>query len=255
MNNDVAVLTVAFNEPRLLPPVVRQFKKPYLEEDIYHMVLISKTPWCGTCSHDDALTRNAAQGADYVGEGAWKNQAEQFNWGLRALNAKGFKWAIICDADEYYQPISIKIILEEIKKFDREGQIRTPWMEVYWKLPIFRISNKQTDTPVIAIKTDQIFSNKRTPSLSEYGLSSAMLHHFSYVRSDEEMLKKIESFEHSNEFNKMEWYENVWKQWTPTMRNLHPVVPSQFNCAIYRSAPKEIIKNFFLKREVTWGLD
>jgi hypothetical protein len=107
----------------------------------------------------------------------------------------------------------------------------------------------------VAIKTDQNFSNKRTPTLSEYGPSSAILNHFSYVRSNEEMLKKIESFEHSNEFDRMAWYENIWKKWVPSMKNLHPVVPEQFESAFYKPAPREIIKNFFYDKEVTWGLN
>jgi len=254
MGNKVAALTVAFNEPRLIGPCVRQFKKPYLEEDIFHMVLISEKPWRGTVPYDDGETFRAAMQADYIELKYWPNQAEQFNYGLNMLHKEGYEWAIICDADEYYTPLGIKVLLEDIES-DITGQLRAPYMEVYWKMPIFRISNRQTDNPVVAIRTDQNFSNKRTPSLSEYGSTIAMLSHFSYVRNDKEMLKKIESFEHSDEFDRNAWYNNVWKKWIPSMKNLHPVVPEIFQMASYRPAPRPIIKNFYHKKEVTWGLN
>lgn len=246
MSNNVAALTVAFNEPRLLPAIVRQFKQPYLKNNIYHMVLVSERPWHGNYPYD-MQTCKAAKGADFVLLDTWKNQAEQFNFGLSVLRNKGFDWAIICDADEFYTPLGIQVLLEDIET-SKTGQLRAPYMEVYWKSPLFKIFNTQTDTPVVAIRTDQIFSNKRTPSLSEYDTASAVLFHMSYVRTDDEMLKKIESFEHSNEFDTFSWYKNVWEKWELKNKNLHPVVPEQFSHAIYAPVPREIMTNYYLPK-------
>lgn len=248
MNNKVAALTVAFNEPRLLPVCVRQFKKPYLDEDIYHIVLISNKPWHGDFSYDNK-GYSQAKGADHIIVDNWKDQSEQFNFGLEVLRKNNFEWAIICDADEFYTSLGINVLLEDIDLFSESGQIRAPLMEVYWKLPIFRIYNKQQDTPVVAISTSQIFSNKRTPSLSEYGTTSAILHHFSYVRSNEEMYKKIKSFEHSHEFDTDKWFNEVWLNWEINNKNLHPVVPEQFSHAIYKPAPQKILNNFYAEKE------
>jgi hypothetical protein len=243
LSNKVAALTVAFNEPRLLPAIVRQFKEPYIKKNIYHMVLVSERPWHGSHPYD-FKTCKAAKGADFILLDKWPNQAAQFNFGLSVLKEKGFDWAIICDADEFYTPVGIQVLLEDIE-LSTTGQLRAPYMEVYWKLPIFKIFNNQTDTPVVAIKTDQFFENKRTPSLSGYDTSSAVLFHMSYVRSNEEMRKKIDSFEHSNEFDRLNWYENVWKKWEIKNKFLHPVVPEQFSHAFYDPVPKEIMDNFY----------
>ena len=251
MNNKVAALTVAFNEPRLLPSITRQFKRPYLEEDIYHLVLVSRKPWRGDYEYDPDTAHVAIEhGADLVLTYRWENQAEQFNYGLKALALEGYEWAIICDADEFYTPFGIKILLDDIELFGDKGQLRAPLMEVYWKNPMLRIYNKQTDTPVVAISTSQFFSDKRTPTLSEYGETSAMLHHMSYVRTDDEMLKKINSFEHSTEFDLNDWYENKWKNWDLIKNNinLHPVVPEQFSHAVRGLAPKEILNNYYFRK-------
>ncbi len=242
---------MAFNETKLIAPCVRQFKKPYLEEDIYHLVLVSRKPWHGDYEYDPDTVHVAIEhGADLVLTHNWSNQAEQFNYGLEALANEGFEWAIICDADEFYTPIGAEGLFQDIRQAEDDNivQLRAPEMQVYWKHPFYVISNRQTDTPVVAIRTDQNFSDKRTPALSEYGCTYSVLHHFSYVRTDEEILKKINSFEHSNEFDKEKWYNLVWKKWTPGMTNLHPVVPTQFERAIYANPPISINKNFITNK-------
>jgi hypothetical protein len=237
---------VAFNEPRLIGPCVRQFKSPYIKEALYHLVLVSKSPWRGDYPADTLTGRRALDnGADSVIEGEWENQAEQFNFGLSHLGEMGYDWAIICDADEFYTPLGIRVLVEQMEGEEEVKIIRAPYMFVYWKTPFYRISNAQEDNPVVAIRTSEIFSDKRTPSLSEYGSAIVFLNHFSYVRSDSEMLKKIKSFEHSYEFDLEKWYNEIWLNWKPKDRNLHPVVPSQFEQAIHISAPKIILENFY----------
>jgi hypothetical protein len=246
LNNNIAVLTVAFNEPRLIGPCVRQFKSPYIEEPLFHLVLVSKSPWRGHYPKDYITGRRALDNrADSVIEGEWKNQAEQFNFGLSHLREMGYKWAIICDADEYYTPLGINVIIDTLNKAEKLKIFCAPFMNVYWKTPEYQISNPQHDNPVVAIRTDEIFSDKRTPTLSEYSSVISYLHHFSYVRSDLEMLKKIKSFEHSHEFDLEKWYNEVWLNWKPEDTNLHPVVPTQFEQAIPISAPTQILKNFY----------
>jgi hypothetical protein len=67
------------------------------------------------------------------------------------------------------------------------------------------------------------------------------MHHLSYVRTDEDMLKKISTFSHSNEFDFYQWYLTKWLNWTPERLDLHPVVPEQFKQAIYDPLPPEIL--------------
>lgn len=240
---NVAVLTVAFNEEKLIKPCIRQFKYPHIKKDLFHFVMVSQRPWRGEYEPDNTAKIALACGADHVRVGKWEDQATQFNAGLDYLKEIGYEWAIICDADEFYTPNAIEILLHEIE-WTQADALRAKHMKVYWKFPEYKITPRQEDNPIIAIKTDKKFKEKRQADVFSQD-STAELHHFSYVRSDEEMKKKIYSFEHSHEFNLDEWYERVWKKWPERNQNLHPVVPHQFAMAIHSPPPKPILKNFY----------
>ena len=233
-----AVLTVAFNEPRLIKACINQFKKPYLYDDVFHLVMVSSIPWRGTWQADDTVDIATALDPGYVMSNNWSDQASQFNHGLNWLRSNGYDWAIICDADEFYTQNSIRYLLKEIDECEYEA-LKAPHMFVYWRNDEYRITPKQNDSPIIAIRTDKRFVSKRHADVF-FGYSEVDMHHFSYVRDDVEMLKKIQSFEHNNEFDIQNWYQNVWLKWTPDMENLHPVVPAQFKKAIHAPAPLPI---------------
>jgi hypothetical protein len=55
----------------------------------------------------------------------------------------------------------------------------------------------------------------------------AVFHHGSYVGDDQRIFNKIASSVHHDELLK-DWYENVWKKWTPDSKNLHPKIPEVF---------------------------
>lgn len=231
----IGVLTVAFNEERLIGPCVWQFKG----FKFTHVVLVSEKPWNGNWESDDTARRAINAGA-YAKIGNWPGQAEQFNYGLETY-FPGYDWVLIVDADEFYTKKDINILIKELSETDADA-ITAPNMEVFWRKPFYRVFPKQTDNPIIAVRPHVRFTNKRSAECSKSG-SEATLYHMSYVRSDEEMLKKIDSFEHTNEFNKDYWYNNVWMKWRPDylIHDLHPVVPSQFKTVGYSPAPQEIV--------------
>ncbi|GAH13593.1 unnamed protein product [marine sediment metagenome] len=59
----------------------------------------------------------------------------------------------------------------------------------------------------------------------------------SYVRSDEEMLRKIQSFSHAKDIFSG-WYENIWLKWRNDMTNLHPSKVGDFKKTISVSESK-----------------
>lgn len=243
MSKKVAALTVAFNEEKLIKPCVRQFKYPYLGGDIFHLVLVSEKPWRGSYPPDNTGKVALKTGADHVRLGDWADQATQFNSGLDYLNELGYEWAIIADADEFYTRDGLNTLLGRIE-WSEYNALRASDMRVYWKTPEFLIVPDQHDSPIVAIKTDQKFTDKRNADVF-FNYIDAPLYHFSYVRSDEEMLKKIESFEHSHEFDKQKWYNEVWLKWDGDKENLHPVVPEQFKRVVRSPAPREIWDNYY----------
>lgn len=245
MGNMIAVLTTAFNEEKLIGPCVRQFKRNYLGYNIYHMILVSEKPWRGNWDSRAEEVADIAwnEGAEFIKTGKWETQAQQLNYGLAILQ-KNFDWVFIVDSDEYYESIDIhRLALETLNP--GIDSIYVPKMNVYWKTSQFVISPPQTDTPIVAVKTNRRFHDKRNLIAENKFMSDVTLHHFSYVRDDQDMLKKIESFEHSNEFDREYWYNNKWLQWHEDMEDLHPVVPEQFKKAVHMPAPKEIEENFY----------
>lgn len=237
----IGIITVAFNEEKLIGPCIEQFGG----FDFPHIVLVSTRPWRGNYYMDNTWLEAEYMGAKgynvHVYKKIWANQAEQFNYGLDILEEAGYDWALIVDADEFYTPEDIGKLVGEIRTTD-VSVIRAPFMDVYWKTPCFRITPEQNDRPIIAVRTNERFVEKRqvNSNYSTDRLSKANLHHMSYVRTDEDMKKKIETFEHSHEFDTKSWYNVVWLNWSPEKINLHPVVPNQFERAVFKPAPDTI---------------
>jgi len=233
---NIGILTVAFNEKRLIKPCINQFDG----FNFPHLVLVSNKPWRGNYPMDEtwaiAKTHNRFGSViiDY-----WQNQAEQFNFGLSYLKEQGFDWALIVDADEFYTPSAIGKLVGEIRK-SRADAITCPFMNAYWKSPDYRLFPNQDDNPIVAIKTNRKFIDKRHSDALALEATTVQMHHMSYVRNNEEMLKKINTFEHSHEFNLEDWYNNVWLKWAPENMNLHPTIPSEWEKAIYSPAPYSI---------------
>lgn len=232
----IGVLTPAFREQNLLYGCIKQFE----HKNFDHLVLLSKKGWEGdwTDKGDESLAVATRLGAK-VHEGIWATQASQVNYGLEYFH--GYDWVIYCDADERWTPSNLTKLLRHIEMAEKDGyQVIRSDMDTYWKSINFRISPTQTDFPVVAIRTSETFIRDRQSTGIAFHTTSVM-HHLSYVRSDEDMLKKIQSFQHSVEFDVMEWYNNVWLKWTPESENLHPVVPNQFAKAVWTYAPEGII--------------
>ncbi len=232
MTDKIAVLTVAFQEEKLIKNCIEQFK-PF---DLFHVVLSNNISWNGNLENDDTPELARKYGAGLVVEGDWQNQEQQSNYGVNLLN--DYEWIIICDADERYMPQDLEKILELLKTAN--GEILRSNMNVYWKTIDYEIIPVQTDFPTIAVRSGISFAHARETYAPVVSWTIYPMYHLSYVRTDEEMLKKIKTFHHSDEFDVMSWYNNVWLPWEPSHTNLHPVVPEQFKQAIFSPLPKEI---------------
>lgn len=230
----VAVLTNAFCERDLIRGCVQQFSGL-----LPHTVLVSKKPWHGSWEPDDTAEVATLLGAR-VQIGIWQSASEQLNYGLSLY--QDYDWILIVDADERYESEEINLLLQDLndlKKIRFKGSVRTNNWDVYWKTSDYKITPEQTDYPLIAITPDQRFGHIRGHS-GYVSWSQAKMHHFSYVRSDNDMLKKIQSFEASVEFDLEAWYRDKWLKWTPDMEDLHPIHPPQFKRAVWDPAPESI---------------
>ena len=67
-------------------------------------------------------------------------------------------------------------------------------------------------------------------------------HHMSYVRTDEQMLRKVTSFTHHVDIIKG-WYETVWLGWKDGQVDLHPVNPTSFKNTVLASQARYKLKD------------
>jgi hypothetical protein len=213
---------------------VRQFEGLGLP----HYVLVSTVPYFGDVKPDDTHEIASKSGA-IVWTESWESAEVQRNWGLDRMRENGIEWALVVDADEFYTRTSILTLLQSIHT--PTHAVVAPKMSVYWKTPEYRLfPDPQPDTPIVAIRTDQRFTKDRLAAHTHFrSITPATLHHLSYVRTDEEMEIKLNTWPHAHEI-RPNWYEEVWLRWTPESRNLHPVVPHQFAETARAPVPDEI---------------
>lgn len=232
LNKKICVLTNAFREEALIEHCIKQFK-PY---KLFHLVLSPNTSWNAGLQQDDTPDLADKHGASLVIRGDWKTEAQQFNYGLNQL--RDYKYVWIVDADERYHPDQIPEIIGQLENCEAEAV--KCFMDVYWKTREYKITPMQTDYPLIAVKPTVNFAFARSSSAQDIKFLPQTMHHLSYVRSDENMMKKIKTFSHHDEFNLDAWYNDKWLKWNPHSLDLHPVNPPQFKSAIYNPLPKEI---------------
>lgn len=238
MNNKVGVLTVAYKAERFMAANIRQFRSFGLP----HYVVCSDRPWRGEGNNDMTMDIVEEEGANlvYINSGV---DHQQRNHGLAHMKMQGIEWALVVDTDEFWEEKELYFLLKSLK--DDVDVVRAPNMHVYWKTMGLRIQpDPQPDNPVVAIRTNQQFKFSRLTDARNGWTTGAEFHHFSFVRSDEEMRQKISGSEHNHEWIP-EWYEKIWTGWTLGDPNLHPVVPSQFADVVFDPAPNEILELFY----------
>lgn len=157
----------------------------------------------------------------------WRSEAEQRNFGNKLLHSMGLPWCLIIDDDEMYNYQELKKVLQSLGSISH--RVLLSYQKIYWKSRQYSIRNVGPALPVLC-KTDPKdvgFSHARMVEVSggtwqALPAEQLLCHHLSYVRSDEQMHRKITTFSHAHEHPMLEWYKNIWLRWTPEMVNLHP---------------------------------
>ncbi len=196
--------------------------------------LVSDAPWHGDKGTNAGAVDAVRKLPDPEGkirliEGSWATETEQRNAGLEMLKDEGFEYCLVLDADEVYDRAELSRLFEFAfdERYVPAWRIRV-W--TYWKSKEFRVDPPEPYQPVVLVRVDCAqFTDKReiepNPSRN-IPEDICMLHHLSYARSDEEVLRKITTFSHVDQVVPG-WFENVWKGWdrNPELENLHPCWP------------------------------
>jgi len=142
-------------------------------------------------------------------------------------------WYLYIDSDEVYEDGAIKKIIDfKERHYNNDNFAFMINIYTYWKKIFYRIKPLEPYTPTILFKPtkDTFFIDIRkveyNPVLLFPGIP--MMHHFSYVLNDQQVLKKIGSLKDSGQIYHS-WYNDKWIYWKPGDKHLHPVIPSCFN--------------------------
>lgn len=185
--------------------------------------------------------------------GIWNTEEEQRNACVDQAIEDGMDYLIIHDADEFYFHNEFESAINEIKANPNNDYYAIAWY-CFWKnfnhILLDSVGNKITGYPQFAInlKRGVRFESKRRPNKKLcYTIQpeKAICYHGSYVLSDEDVHKKINTWGHANDFDRERWYRDIWLAWTPEMKNLHLVSPSAWSqAAPFSGELPEILQDF-----------
>lgn len=217
----VAVCTIVYNEDAFIGAVVNNWKGKVAK----HLVLSSSIPWHGMSLHADKTNEIAQKlGAEVISR-QWSSETSQRNWGLGYL--ADFDYVLAVDSDELYEESDQLKILESLGQNAGEFRVentncyRVPSVVTYFKTPGFVIEPPDTHEPLIAINPRvSVFKDCRLPS-QQYviPIPGVKMHHLTYLREDIRLWHKLHQFEHFDQVRR-DWFESVWKKWTPEMVNV-----------------------------------
>jgi hypothetical protein len=185
-------------------------------------------------------------------EGYWNTEEDQRNACVDAANKDCMDYLIIHDADEFYSNSDFKMIIKHIENNPDYDYYKIAWY-CFWKNFNYILldvnGNKITGFPEFAInlKRGVRFSSKRRPNkILSYSIppNVGICYHGSYVLSDEELQLKINTWGHTNDFNKEKWYNEKWLKWNENSVDLHLVSPSAWSKAVkFDGKLPEVIAN------------
>jgi hypothetical protein len=186
-------------------------------------------------------------------EGEWENQLLQRTECMQRAKKDGIDYLMYQDADEFYFHQHFEAIKNAIRNNPNYDAYER-YLCAFWKSFKYIIINHDQST--VTGMTQTIFNLHKELKFgygyNGYGIDSSnravindiRCYHGSYVLSDEEMLKKIETWGHTNDFDRKKWYNEVWLPWTLESRNLHPIWPWVWpRCEIFNEELPEVIRD------------
>jgi len=220
--------TIAFREERFIPKFIQHY-----QDKVDEIVVLNTTvPWLGEPDGEPDKTGAIARslGATVI-EYPWPTESAQRNAGLDYC--ADCDWVIILDPDEYISNSDWYNLLVYLDYAEAPALV-VKHQRVFWKnMEVYPHKDYQQ---IIVVKPTVRFVDKRVVNCG-YGEAPVDLLHFSWARTDEEVLRKITHYAHAAELNK-DWYEKVWLANKKT--NLHPLTPETLKGLIPAVLPLEI---------------
>lgn len=176
--------------------------------------------------------------------GVWDTEEDQRNACVQRANDDRMDYLIIHDADEFYFHNHFENIKKFILKYPDFDLYKIPW-RCFWKtfknVLLTPTLDEITGYPefCINLKKHVRFQSKRRPFIPNIMRIQTVVipedvgvcYHGSYVLTNEELLQKINTWGHVNDFDKERWYNEKWLLWTSETKNLHLVTPCDWSMA------------------------
>lgn len=244
----IAAMVLAYAEDELLKACLKQF--PDFVQTI--MVAVSEKPWNGGSTELNGKTlevvRQAMERDNRVqlAHFNWRSENDQRNW--VAGRFADYDWILVVDADEFYTPEDwVKLRDKMFSAHSAVATLSPKSMKTYWKTMDYRWSPEDSHSPAIAIRPSRnVFTDKRDVTDKMRTTVDVVMHHLSWVRTDEDVERKISNWAHALDFDTEKWYYNTWKAWTPDMKGLRPYgLASESDTRAILDPLPECIRNLF----------
>lgn len=230
----VYAVTTAYNEESIIRGTLRCLK-PFVDK---HIVLLSERPYYAESGTPDRTEQICGEEGALVVKGSWSLEHKQRNVGAELCSS--CDWILWFDADELMTAESLRSLLKYLETCKKD--VVAIISKVYWKTTDYRFEPYPDHHKIIATRPHVRFYD-RACTRSEYELlakdnSLGIVHHHLSYAEPKNILSKVLTYSHSNEFDGQSWYVENFKDWKPG----NPVV-QPFGTeweAVYDPLPEEL---------------
>lgn len=187
----------------------------------------------------DVIRKSKFADKVHIIEGVWDTEEQQRNACAEQAAKDGMEFLFIHDADEFYFHWEFETLKGFIASNQNFDYYKVAW-RCFWKNFNYVLLDAKGDEITgypefcINLKNGVRFASKRRPNKPNFAIipqEQGVCYHGSYVLTNEELLEKINTWGHTNDFNKDHWYKEKWLKWTEESTDLHLVSPSAWSKA------------------------
>ena len=239
--------------------IMRNLENSYPHVDHIY-VMYSKYPWNYNPDareiYPNTFDLNLIKNSPYMDkitiiEGQWDTDTDQRNACLSTAKEDGVDYLMVHDADEYYFHKDFEQLVQFIKESPNYDVFEI-MVKVFWKSFDNIIINHDgsevsglNQTIVNLNRIDHYDHIRDVYTMNKITVEGIYCYHGSYVLTNEEVYKKINTWSHNKDFNTEKWYNEVWLRWTEESRNLHPIWPwAWMKAQKYTGNLPEVLNNF-----------
>lgn len=240
--------------------IMRNLENSYPHVDRIY-VMHSKLPWGykpdARKNYTNNFDINIIKNSKYMDkihiiEGDWLSDTEQRTYCLQQAKRDGFDYLMVHDADEFFFHKDFEKIIETVKN-NPDIDVFSINLYAFWRSFKYilinhdgsRISgNNQT---IVKLKTIDKYDYIRDVQIICYHMTipDVICYHGSYVLTNDEVFKKVNMTSHSNDYDGIKWYNEVWVPWTLESKNLHPIWPWAWShCEEFNDILPEVLEGF-----------